>query len=338
MRLTRLVLGVALALTTRATAVAQQVSGNPHGKLQEECAVCHSSDTWTPAHVTSQFDHAKHGFVLAGAHAQASCRSCHASLDFHGAPSDCASCHKDVHHGELGSDCARCHTPRNFLDRSIMVRAHQLTRFPLSGSHVTVDCETCHTPMPQGRLTFVNLPTQCIECHLTSFQTAKNPDHVAGGFSHDCSQCHAATVWASAGRFNHSATRFPLTGAHLSVACLQCHGDGVYAAKSTACVSCHQQAYATTTNPIHATPWFTTACETCHTTAPGWVGATFAHAWFTFPHHSAQQCVDCHTTQPNYVNFVCTVCHTQAQTDPIHVGRVNGYVWNSTNCYQCHHG
>jgi hypothetical protein len=35
------------------------------------------------------------------------------------------------------------------------------------------------------------------------------------------------------------------------------------------------------------------------------------------------------------VVFVCTVCHTQAQTDPNHRA-INGYVWNSTNCYGCH--
>ncbi|HYL22693.1 MAG TPA: hypothetical protein VEU74_13080 [Gemmatimonadales bacterium] len=324
-----------LALAVCATARAQQQTGNPHGKLVEECAVCHSPEAWTPALISPQFDHGKHGLVLAGAHAQAACRSCHASLDFHGAARDCVSCHKDIHHGELGSDCARCHTARNFLDRTLMVRAHQLTRFPLSGAHLALDCETCHTPMAQGNLTFVNLRTQCVECHLPQFQTAKAPDHIAGGFSSACSECHAPTIWTAA-RFNHSSTGFPLTGGHSGLACALCHGDGVYAGKSTACVSCHLQAYNTTNNPNHAGAGFSTACETCHTTAPGWAPANYNHTFFVLPHHTAQ-CYDCHATATNYATFVCTVCHTQAQTDPHHTG-VSGYVWNSTNCYQCHRG
>jgi hypothetical protein len=324
----------ALAAMAWANGATQQPQDrNPHGKLQEECAVCHSSQAWVPAHVSPQFDHAKHGFALVGAHGQATCRSCHISLDFRNVPSDCVACHQDVHHGELGTDCARCHTPRNFLDRSTMVQAHQVSRFPLDGSHLTLDCEACHTPMPQGRLTFVNQPVQCVACHLPQLQAAKNPDHVAGGFSQNCSECHATTIWTTA-RFNHASTGFALTGAHRAATCQQCHGDGVYVGKSPACVSCHQQAYTAATNPNHAGAGFSTACETCHTTAPGWTGATFNHTWFSLPHHTAQ-CYDCHTTATAYVNFVCTICHTQAQTSPRHAA-VTGYVWNSTNCYACH--
>ena len=31
-----------------------------------------------------------------------------------------------------------------------MVRAHQLTRFPLTGSHLAVDCTACHQPTGKG--------------------------------------------------------------------------------------------------------------------------------------------------------------------------------------------
>jgi hypothetical protein len=311
----------------------QVVTRNPHGKLAEECAVCHSPEAWTPARISSSFDHAKKGFVLAGAHRQTACRSCHASLDFHDAARDCASCHRDVHRGELGTDCARCHTPRSFLDRSSMTRAHQLTRFPLTGTHITLDCESCHTPAAQGQMTFVNAPAECVECHLPQYQSAKNPDHAGGQYPRDCGQCHLTTVWASA-RFNHDATGFPLTGMHGAAACQQCHGDGIYAGKSHACVSCHLQDYNGTTNPVHASAGFPTSCETCHTTA-GWTGASFNHTWFPVPHRTATQCSDCHLNTSNFSAFVCTNCHTQAQTDPHHTG-VRGYIWNSANCYACH--
>ena len=39
---------------------------------------------------------------------------------------------------------------------------------------------------------------------------------------------------------------------------------------------------------------------------------------------------------PNdYSVFQCTNCHSAAQTNGEHSG-VRGYVYNSTNCYQCH--
>ena len=333
MRPTSLVLTAALASLLSAQAAAQQPTRNPHGKLAEECALCHSAEAWVPARVSARFDHAKKGLALAGAHAQTACRSCHLSLDFRGASRDCASCHKDVHHGELGADCGRCHTARSFIDRSAMARAHQLTRFPLTGSHLTLDCDACHTPSPQGQLAFVNVSPQCVACHLPRFQAAKNPDHMAGGFQQVCGQCHLPTIWSSA-RFNHDATRFPLTGGHRAVLCQQCHSGGVFTALNTACASCHQQDYTGTTAPAHVAAGFPTTCETCHTTA-GWTGAAFNHTWFPVPHRTARQCSDCHVTTSDYATFVCTTCHTQTQTDPHHKG-VRGYIWNSTNCYACH--
>jgi hypothetical protein len=322
-----------LLATAPSRGVAQQATPkNPHGALPQPCATCHAPEGWVPARISSAFDHSKTGFALAGAHAQTTCRSCHATLDFKGASRDCASCHRDVHRGELGADCAHCHTPRSFIDRSGQARAHSETRFPLTGSHVALDCERCHTPTPQGRLTFVNHASECVDCHRRDYEATSNPNHQAGGISTNCTQCHSTSTWPRA-RFSHAGTAFPLTGAHRAVACAQCHGDGVYAGTSTQCVSCHQQAYDATTSPSHTAAGFPTTCEDCHTTA-GWTGAAFNHTWFRLPHRGAT-CSDCHTDPSSYAVFVCTVCHTQAQTNPHHQG-VNGYVWNSTNCYGCH--
>ena len=52
----------------------------------------------------------------------------------------CVSCHQDVHQGELGTDCGRCHTERSFIEGAQMQRVHQLTRFPLRGTHASLDC------------------------------------------------------------------------------------------------------------------------------------------------------------------------------------------------------
>jgi hypothetical protein len=407
------ILLAAVLLPPLAPVVAQETSRSPHGELAAPCAQCHAPDRWTPARVRG-FDHGRTGFVLSGAHAQTGCRGCHATLDFKQTPSTCAACHTDVHRSELGADCAQCHTARSFLDRAAMTRAHQVTRFPLTGSHVAVDCEACHTPTAQGRLRFVNTSTQCIQCHGEAYRTSKEPDHVAGGFPTTCDQCHSTATWPGA-RFNHAVTRFPLTGAHRavrceqchaggafrgtsstcvachrsdydgttqpghraaglptgctachtttawapapfdhsgtdfpltgahrSVSCEQCHGDGVYAGKSTACVSCHQADYDRTSDPGHRSAGFPTTCTDCHTTST-WTGATFDHDASFFPIYSGRHqgewasCSTCHTSPASFQAFTCLTCHqhSRAETDGHH-GDVSGYRYDSQACYSCH--
>ncbi len=184
--------------------------------------MCHRPEGWTPVRISKAFDHGRHGFVLSGAHAQTTCRACHQALDFSDARSDCVSCHEDLHRGELGADCAKCHSTRSFVDRTVMSRGHQLTRFPLDGAHLVTDCRSCHPPTAQGQMMFRAVPTDCVSCHQPNYQAATNPDHVTGGFPTQCSQCHSTVTWDRA-RFNHDASAFPLTGAHRAIPCSQCH-------------------------------------------------------------------------------------------------------------------
>lgn len=331
-----------LALWRPVSAVAQQPPArNPHGVLTQPCATCHSPEAWSPPHMAASFDHAKvASFPLAGAHSAVACKSCHASLKFTEASRDCVGCHTDPHHGELGTACAQCHTPRSFLDRSEMGRAHQVSRFPLTGAHVAVDCEVCHTSAGQGQMTFVARSSDCNSCHLKDYQAARNPDHTAGGFPHDCQACHATVTWVGA-RFDHHATRFPLTGAHVAVSCAQCHGTGGFGALPTACVSCHQADYDAATDPNHRQAQFATDCASCHTTTV-WTSATFTnHDAQYFPIYAGAHrgrwtsCSTCHVNPNDYRQFDCLSCHTQAQTTSHHSG-VNGYTYDSPSCYHCH--
>jgi hypothetical protein len=326
----------ALLAITPVQGWSQEPTRSPHGDLADPCANCHGPAGWKPARISRAFDHALKGFPLVGAHATTSCRGCHASLDYRGTSRNCVGCHTDVHRGELGADCASCHTSRTFLDRSVMVQAHQATRFPLNGSHLTADCESCHTPEAQGQLTFVNRSTECVQCHLDSYQAAKNPDHVGGGFPTDCNQCHSTSTWPVA-RFNHATTRFPLSGAHRAVPCQQCHGDGVYRGKDPACVSCHQADYDRTTDPNHLTVQFPTDCAACHTTT-SWNGAFFDHAGTAFPltgAHRAAPCQQCHGDGVYQGKGTeCVSCHQadyDRTTDPNHLA-----AQFPTDCAGCH--
>jgi hypothetical protein len=329
---------VAVIAARPATVRAQTRVSSPHGALATPCGQCHTATAWKPARIAADFKHPT-TFALEGAHARTSCTSCHRSLEFKQVASTCVGCHTDVHRGELGADCARCHTPRSFIDRAAMVRAHQASRFPLTGVHAAVDCVACHTPAAQGQLQFVNRPTQCESCHLAEAVVVKDPDHQAAGFTRQCERCHSPTVWNRA-RFDHAATAFPLTGAHVRATCQQCHADRVYSGKSAECVSCHRTDYSGTTNPAHAAATFPTTCASCHTTST-WAGARFDHDGPYFPIYSGahrgrwNSCSTCHTNAASFAVFTCLTCHGQTETNGHHQS-VSGYRYDSQACYSCH--
>ena len=297
----------------------------------QTCQQCHNTVSWTQV----TFDHATFtGFPLTGAHATVPCAQCHVNGNYTLNSAACSTCHmtdynntNNPNHKAAGfpTDCSICHSTTSWAGA---VFNHNNTPFPLTGAHVNVACASCHV---NGQ--FAGLSTACSSCHLKDFNGTTNPNHAQAGFPQTCEVCHNTTAWQPA-TFDHSKTAFPLTGAHTTVACANCHVGGNYTSIPTDCYSCHKVDYTGTTNPNHVAAGFPTTCQTCHTTT-AWTGATFNHTWFPIPHHTAQLCSDCHTNSSDYSVFVCTSCHTQTQTNPQHQG-VSGYVWNSANCYNCH--
>lgn len=325
----------------RAAAQTDGQTRNPHGDYKEDCSLCHAPDAWKPARISAAFDHEKFGVPLTGAHASVRCTQCHVSLDFAMAPTACIDCHADVHNGELGTDCARCHGTRNFIDRHDKIRMHRVTRFPLKGAHLTLDCEMCHRLASPDGLSWVNTPTNCAACHIDAYDATTNPNHAAAGFSQECESCHNEQTWLNV-RFDHAGTGFALTGAHVSLACERCHAGGVYTGTPTACVACHQNDYDATTDPDHAAAGFPTDCASCHSTSR-WDGARFDHSQW-FPLYSGvhagkwNSCSDCHTNGAVFADFSCLGCHPhsdQAKTDESHQGEA-GYAYDSQACYTCH--
>jgi hypothetical protein len=313
----------------------------PHGEWQEDCSFCHRDEPWLPIHPTKDFDHGRY-FPLEGAHKTASCRGCHKTLEFdkNRGRKACVNCHQDVHRGEFGLDCARCHAPRSFLDRANMARGHRTSRFPLTGSHVTVDCEDCHKPQPQGAMSYLSLETDCVACHQSDYNGTTDPDHALAGFPPDCTICHKTTSFVGA-TFRHSGTRFPLTGAHAQLACSACHADGVYHGKAADCYSCHRPDYEATPDPYHLVAGFDHDCALCHNTT-AFTGARFArHDPSFFPIYSGthaggwNRCSECHTSSASYLVFSCFLCHSRADTDAEHSG-MGDYAYDSPSCYQCH--
>ena len=336
----RIVLTIALLLGTiglRVRADEAPVTRNPHGSLHEACAECHTANAWRPARITTRFDHARFGFPLEGAHRAAACLACHRTLEFSRTEARCVDCHTDPHRSELGLDCARCHGARSFLERGPMVRAHQSTRFPLTGAHAVIECEGCHASSEQGHLRFVGTPLACLGCHRSQFEAAKQPDHVAGHLPTDCTNCHTTTFWSKA-HFDHDHTRFPLTGQHRTVACTACHTTGRFVAIDTACLSCHQANWNTATPNHPAAGFDASQCASCHNTT-AWHPGAFDHtARTSFPltgAHTTRTCNDCHGDNVFAgKSTACIDCHraTYDSATPNHVA--SGFP--AAACADCH--
>ena len=60
---------------------------------------------------------------------------------------------------------------------------HDQTRFPLTGKHKRVSCESCH------KTTLKDTPRRCIDCH--------KKDDVHRGRRPNCESCHVTTNWGT---------------------------------------------------------------------------------------------------------------------------------------------
>jgi hypothetical protein len=331
------------------------------------CATCHPITKWADG----KFDHNAFGFPLTNSHALVAnggkvpaCTSCHINNNYSLsiAPTDCGNsgCHlttwqqtTNPNHPAAGSAfaAANCSTCHNTISWTRAIFDHATTGFALMGTHaspVPTPCASCH----MNNVYTLN-SNDCMGCHLPAWNSTPTfggnvPDHIKSGFpstASACTTCHPITKWAD-GKFDHSATGWPLTGFHLtSTTCAQCHINGNYnlTTANTDCYGCHVAAWQSTATlggavPNHIAANYPTTCASCHNTT-SWLGATFNHTFFNIPHHGSV-CSDCHLVSTNYATFSCINCHTnpfhtQAQTDPRHSG-VGGYVYGPTTCYNCH--
>lgn len=306
----------------------------PHDSFPADCSLCHVTENWQTLRADFTFDHEKEtGVKLEGAHAAASCLLCHNDRgpvkQF--AARGCAGCHLDPHRGRIGNDCSACHSESHWRPKDMLVR-HNRTRFPLIGVHASTTCVSCHKGAPVGN--FEGADISCSSCHLKDYNKTTDPNHAASGFSTDCTACHTPLGWEGA-FFGHPSS-FPLVGSHAGVACKQCHTGNGFKGLSTNCVTCHQSAFAATTNPNHAAAGFGTECQTCHT-ATSWKTAVFAHtpAFALTGGHAGKQCSDCHLNNVfKGLPSSCVSCHQanyNATTKPNHV--TAGY---GTDCQSCH--
>ena len=209
-----------------------------------ECGECHGTDLWR----VTAFDH-KQFFPLEGAHASLDCHACHTGIvKEQKLGTDCVGCHRadEPHGGALGKSCEICHSVTTWSDVNF---DHDLTAFPLLGLHVAVTCGQCHATQH-----FKEAGNTCSGCH------AKEDVH-KGELGKECGACHTPNGW-KLWDFDHAArTGFPLTGAHASVSCAECHIKPRNISKpSMVCGACHAE------NDVHGGR-FGPQCQECHTTS-----------------------------------------------------------------------
>jgi hypothetical protein len=305
---------------------------------------------------------------LAKAHASLTgttqCNSCH-QFGTSTPTFKCMECHKEIaddvakkhgYHGLMemrnpnGKDCVRCHLDHNGENFSLVRWEpskekfdHKLTGYKLEGKHAGLACEKCHSPqhmLPNLKAlikykdpakSFFGQSPACTPCH---------EDFHKGSLGNECTKCHNVETWkmGKESQFDHSKTRYPLTGLHVKVACDKCHKPDTPGGpvrykdmKFANCIDCH-------VDPHRGE--FKKPCEGCHT-VNGWKimlpGYDFDHSKTKYPllgKHAQVACKACHLNDDfkKEIPFgTCKDCHTP---DP-HKGQFDNRQRKGA-CEECH--
>lgn len=347
------------------------------GQLDKKCTTCHDLEDWKKS-AEMLFDHNKARFKLTGKHAETDCIKCHKPvadarkkpdggtdpdyLKFTGLKFDrCTACHVDPHQGRFGQNCEKCHMPGGWQNVTISGFDHSKTGYPLTGKHLAVECDQCHKPDKTKKRVFKGLAhDECIRCHedVHAGQLADRTDKGR------CESCHQTSGFVpslfTVDLHNHQA-RYKLTGAHVAVACNQCHpkshGDDftrlsglptrvdsptvVLHFQSTRCADCHKDAHHGQFDERIREQ----GCESCHASVDDWKVLSFDHNRDSkFPlqgKHASVACEKCHPVRTHDAGGVFTVfkplsvqcqsCHAD-----IHYGQFASPSSHETTCDGCH--
>lgn len=300
------------------------------------CEGCHTVSGWSPSTFLAG-DHAKTGFPLVFPHENVKCDSCHIRTDkavqYKIKFALCIDCHKDEHEGQFAGEpwlnhCAKCHNDATFKTASYTLAEHQMSPYPLMGSHEAVACDQCHKAAVGSTLVLYHFKKlSCTTCHedvhkgeFADRMAAADPSGKPSG----CEICHSVKGWDDLSGFNHDQTRLPLLGSHRAVACADCHKPPNlemtmvhvhFSSASSVCADCHE-------NP-HADQFGARGrdCASCHNSNK-WKPSLFDHETTSFSLKGAHEdvpCTSCHTTvrtvDDKLVRFykptpaACSSCH-----------------------------
>ena len=334
---------------------------DPHsGAFPNACESCHNTSGWHHTQAAARFDHSKTDFPLLGKHASVSCGQCHLAGNFKQkiAHQNCANCHKpDPHGGQFRQrpdrgECASCHTVEGFKPAQFGVREHAATQYPLEGRHAEVPCAKCH--LPAGRATRYKISfARCTDCH----SDPHNGQFTGQPHLNKCEDCHTVQGFqpSTFTLARHQSTRFPLTGGHVAVACVDCHkaddarrpGHAVpYRFEDRSCTACHVDPHRgqflermRKPNADGSLP----GCEACHVVKSWRELSRFDHSTTSFKllgAHRAVPCASCHKpekpeTSLKAVDFRSAPSHCENCHEEVHGGQFAA-PGQLTNCASCH--
>ena len=174
-----------------------------------------SSSVYAANAVGKDFDHARTGFQLSGAHRNERCESCHIQGIFKGTPTQCASCHTS--------------------------RGQRASFSTMPANHIPTKqtCDSCHNTASFSGARFNHAgvtPGTCSTCHNGKTATGKPAAHIATTAA--CDSCHKTSAWTPAA-FSHTGVA--------PGACSTCHNGKTASGKpamhiptTAACDSCHK--------------------------------------------------------------------------------------------------
>lgn len=322
-------------------------------KVQDKsCIACHSDHhgrdfkmiRWEKGE--ESFDHAETGWKLEGRHSELKCKECHRPELLHpaiakardlnsrttrlGLDKACLSCHRDEHQGQMDKDCSTCHSTQEWKKTRF---DHQKAHFTLGGKHANVACVKCHkAELPRAAVkSFVvedpakGLATRyqplsfsrCTDCHTDPHQ---------GRLGQDCAQCHSTEGFQGRDTaFDHTKTRYPLTGAHQSVECAQCHkGQGAARQRPAYknCTPCHQDPHeGQLTRPASGRD-----CASCHDTR------RFQPSLFGQARHNEGKA----KLEGAHQAVACLDCHTRPAPKAALRFDLGGKAFSGQSCVDCH--
>ncbi|MDP8986590.1 MAG: hypothetical protein M3N97_16415 [Pseudomonadota bacterium] len=324
-----------------------------------DCGACHTANYVSGGFGPMNMTQATHTSV-----SNVTCVTCHEKgLSFYMGAANPALQLRPADHSTgtmLTSDCSACHTTANW-NSSALPSGHM-------PNPANTACTTCHTAAPSNYTTLAansvlhtGISSGCGQCHggtsaLTWYNnfTPKDavlaPAHIPYLSGTDCGSCHASSTYAAGtfGPMNMTQTKHSF----VTTACSTCHGTATVSfymgAASPAlqlrpsdhssgtmltgdCGGCHTTAnWNSTALPAgHMPNPANTACNTCHTAAPGNYATLAANAVLHTGISSG--CITCHGA-PNATAPVFYLNYTpkSAVLSPVHIPS------GATPCEDCH--